>query len=70
MSIMTVRAPENLREKLSCYSREIGITRNALVLMILNNWVEQKEKNGMEKGSDMKEQQVIEKLLTAVRSRK
>lgn len=43
MSIMTVRAPENLREKLSWYSREIGITRNALVLMILNDWVEQKE---------------------------
>ena len=43
MSIMTVRAPEDLREKLSCYSHEIGITRNALVLMILNAWIEQKE---------------------------
>lgn len=44
MSIMTVRAPDDLREKLSSYSHEIGITRNALVLMILNSWLEQKEK--------------------------
>ena len=37
--IMTIRAPEELREALRQISRELGYTTNALVLSILWDWV-------------------------------
>lgn len=37
--IMTVRPPDELFEKLSAWSKELGMTRNALILQILWDWV-------------------------------
>lgn len=45
MNIMTVRAPDDMREKLALYSNRKGITRNALVLVILEDWIKQQEEN-------------------------
>lgn len=45
MNIMTVRAPDDIREKLAMYSNRKGITRNALILVILDNWIKQQEEN-------------------------
>lgn len=39
MQIMTIRAPDELKNKLSSKAKELGITRNALVLVILNEWI-------------------------------
>lgn len=44
---MTVRAPENLQKKLSEIAKKQGLTRNALILHILWDWME-KEGNGEE----------------------
>ena len=38
-NIMTIRAPDELQNKLSSKAKELGITRNALVLVILNEWI-------------------------------
>lgn len=40
-NIMTVRAPEKLQKKLTESARNQGLTRNALILNILWDWVEQ-----------------------------
>lgn len=45
MNIMTVRAPDDIREKLARYSNKRGITRNALILVILDDWIRQQENN-------------------------
>lgn len=39
-SIMTVRAPEDLQDILSAQAKSLGLARNALVLQILWDWVE------------------------------
>ncbi len=43
MKVMTVRAPDEMQEKLSRKSKEIGITRNALVLLILKQWLDREK---------------------------
>ncbi len=43
MTIMTVRAPEELQEMLKESAKEQGITRNALILQILWKWKADKE---------------------------
>lgn len=40
--IMTVRAPDNLQTILKELATEQGLTRNALILQILWEWVERK----------------------------
>lgn len=42
--IMTVRAPARMQEKLKEYAEESGITRNALIIQILWEWLSDKEK--------------------------
>ncbi len=42
-NIMTVRAPEELQKQLNEISKKQGLTRNALVLHILWDWIEHKE---------------------------
>lgn len=44
MGIMTIRATDEMREKLMVQSKKRGITRNALVLIILQDWIQQKER--------------------------
>lgn len=39
MDIMTVRAPDGLQKKLKEYAQTQGLTRNALVLQILWEWI-------------------------------
>lgn len=43
-SIMTVRAPEEMQDKLKQIAVKRGFTRNALILQILQKWLEDKEK--------------------------
>ncbi len=43
MKVMTVRAPDEMQEKLLRKSKEIGITRNALILLILKQWLDKRE---------------------------
>lgn len=43
VNVMTVRAPDELREKLSLHSKNIGVTRNALILVILSDWIKKQE---------------------------
>lgn len=43
MDIMTVRAPDKLRDALKEKAEEQGQTRNALILQILWEWVEKEE---------------------------
>ncbi|MCI9421079.1 MAG: toxin-antitoxin system HicB family antitoxin [Eubacterium sp.] len=54
MNIMTVRAPDDLHLKLKKSAERHGLTRNALILQILWEWVkkqdlapERKETNGL-----------------------
>jgi hypothetical protein len=42
-SIMTVRANEDLQELLMQQAKQLGLTRNALILHILWKWVEENE---------------------------
>ena len=42
-NIMTVRATDELRENLKDQARERGLTRNALILQILWEWVENRK---------------------------
>lgn len=41
---MSVRAPDELQEKLKLYAEKEGYTRNALILQILWAWVRENEK--------------------------
>ena len=43
---MSVRAPNELQEKLRIHAEKQGFTRNALILQILWAWVRENEKNG------------------------
>ena len=38
-SIMTIRAPEKMRTTLLEIARKEGLTRNALILTILRDWI-------------------------------
>ncbi len=42
--IMTIRPPEELKEKLNSTAKEQGITLNQLVLSILRGWAERNKK--------------------------
>lgn len=44
-SIMTVRAPKELQELLKQMAAQRGFTRNALILQILQAWVEEKNQS-------------------------
>lgn len=43
--IMTVRAPEHIQKLLTEYANRRGITRNALILQIIWEWIKENEKN-------------------------
>ena len=43
-AIMTVRAPEDMQRKLSEKAQSVGLTRNALVLQILQEWLKKEAK--------------------------
>lgn len=45
-SIMTIRAPDELQRTLKEYAKQFGYPRNALVLQILQEWVNKKEIEG------------------------
>lgn len=47
-SIMTVRAPDDLRKTLTEQAKKLGYPRNALILQILRDWA---KKNGIEEVS-------------------
>lgn len=49
-NIMTVRAPDNLQEKLKQKAKKLGMTRNGLILKILWEWVNYDEKKEQEEG--------------------
>lgn len=52
MQIM-VRAPEEVKDFLKNKAKSIGITTNALILVILQEWIQQKrkeEQDGRESG--------------------
>lgn len=40
VDIMTVRAPDNLQKALKDVAKDKGLTRNALILQILWEWLE------------------------------
>ena len=48
-NIMTVRAPDNFQKELKEYAQKLGYTRNALVLKILHDWLNQQNKQQNEK---------------------
>lgn len=43
-SVMSVRAPDELKKKLKRFAKKQGVTRNALILQILWEWVRKNEK--------------------------
>ena len=43
MTIMTVRAPDDLQNKLKYFAGRHGLTRNGLILQILWDWVKKNE---------------------------
>lgn len=43
MKIMTLRAPDGLQNVLLKYANEQGISRNALILCILQEWAKRNE---------------------------
>ncbi len=45
MKIMTIRAPDTLREEMGVMARQMGLTRNALILQILWEWVNSQSKD-------------------------
>lgn len=50
MRIMTVRAQDALINRLNEQAKNLGITRNALILIILNEWLNKKSiKDGEER---------------------
>lgn len=48
-SIMTVRATDNLQKILKEKAKLRGLTRNALILQILWNWVKQEQRKERER---------------------
>lgn len=46
MDIMTIRAPDELQEELKERAKAIGLTRNALVVQILWEWLEKDKPQG------------------------
>ena len=44
MTIMTVRAPDDLQKKLKKSASQQGLTRNSLILHILWEWIKKEEK--------------------------
>ncbi len=42
MTIMTVRAPDSLQETLKREAKRRGLTRNALILIILQEWIKKR----------------------------
>ena len=44
-SIMTVRAPDELQKDLKKYALKHGLTRNALILQILWQWIKENDKD-------------------------
>lgn len=55
-NIMTVRAPDNFQRELKEYAQKLGYTRNALVLKILHDWVNQ-QNEGKDKGGESHEKE-------------
>lgn len=43
MKTMTVRAPDDLQEKLRRIAKREGLTRNALILVILSEWIKKQD---------------------------
>lgn len=52
MTIMTVRAPDDLQNKLKMFAGKQGLTRNALILQILWEWVKRQERTGQRDSSN------------------
>lgn len=50
-SIMTVRAPEDLQDILSEQAKSLGLARNALILQILWDWVENRQQRETAQGN-------------------
>ena len=46
-SIMTVRAPDELQKDLKKYALKHGLTRNALILQILWQWIKENDKDSL-----------------------
>lgn len=40
---MTLRVPDEMQDELMKFARKQGLTRNALVLYILRNWLKSKK---------------------------
>lgn len=57
-SIMTVRAPDALQEDLKKIAAREGLTRNALILQILWDWVKQKETNISSTGREVRKETI------------
>lgn len=51
-SIMTVRAPIELQVFLAEKAKDLGLTRNALILQILWGWADQKQLNPEKRNED------------------
>ncbi|WP_158570854.1 hypothetical protein [Roseburia sp. OF03-24] len=51
---MTVRAPEDLQEELKIRAGKQGLTRNALVLNILWDWVKKEKKREKDEKNEMR----------------
>ena len=39
MKIMTIRLPDEIQDDLASKAEQMGVTRNALVSFIINNWL-------------------------------
>lgn len=48
MSQMLIRAPEELKSRITSEAKRIGISTNALLLQILWNWLKEKNREGTE----------------------
>ena len=51
---MTVRAPEDLQEELKIRAGKQGLTRNALILNILWDWVKKEKKRERDEKNEMR----------------
>lgn len=51
---MTVRAPEDLQEELKIRAGKQGLTRNALILNILWDWVKKEKKREKDEKNEMR----------------
>ena len=59
-SIMTVRAPDRLQNTLNQAAKQRGLTRNALILQILQDWIERKEKLAWKLRQEKNEKEIAE----------